>query len=156
MYRWSNLELFEREDQPELGSPAAKWEFALDLGAHPDAAWRRIVSVVESVVGEDADLWPSDDAWRGMLPAWLQSFLITAEECDTAMARTPREQWGQLPWEFGFWLDAMRERGWRWWSGEHSGSSARIVLEVTGVPPRIDAFKQILLAAGARIVAEDY
>lgn len=148
----------ERLKHVELGSalPTAKWEFALDLGANPEEAWERILDVVEDIVGEDAASWPGDDYWKSTLPPWLSSFLMTAEECDAAMARTPREQWGQLPWEFGSWLDAIRERDWRWWGGERSANSARIVLEVTGIPPRIDAFKQILLAAGAQVLSEEY
>ena len=31
----------------------------------------------------------------------------------------------------------------------------RLVLQMTGIPPRIDAFKQILLASGAKILSED-
>lgn len=141
-----------------LGSelPAAKWEIALDLGANPEEAWERILDVVKNIVSENAASWPGDDHWKITLPPWLTSFLMTAEECDAAMARTPREQWGHLPWEFGSWLDAIRERDWRWWGGQRSTSSARIVLEVTGIPPRVDAFKQILLAAGAQILSEEY
>lgn len=148
----------ERFRNVELGPalPAAKWDFALDLGANPEGTWERILGVVKDIVGEDATSWPDDDYWRSTLPTWLLSSLMTAEECDAAMARTPRDQWDQLPWEFGSWLDAIRERDWRWWGGERSADRARIVLEVTGIPPRIDAFKQILLAAGAQILSEEY
>lgn len=148
----------ERLKRVELGAalPAAKWDFALDLGANPEETWHRILEVVEDIVEEDTASWPGDDYWKSALPPWLLSFLMTPEECDAAMARTPREKWGQLPWEFGSWLDAIRERDWRWWGGERSANSARIVLEVTGIPPRIDAFKQILLAAGAQVLSEEY
>ena len=50
----------------------------------------------------------------------------------------------------------MRERDWRWWGHERSRNEVRLILEVTGIPPRIDAFKQILLASGAKILAEDH
>lgn len=148
----------ERLRHGELGSalPIAKWDFALDLGANPEETWTRILGVLDDIVGEDAANWPADDYWKSTLPTWLSSFLMTAEQCDAAMARTPREQWDQLPWEFGSWLDAIRERDWRWWGGERSANNARIVLEVTGIPPRIDAFKQILLAAGAQVLSEEY
>ncbi len=148
----------ERLKRDKLAStlPSTKWDFVLDLGENPSEVWQRILGVVESIAGQDAASWPDDDYWERALPGWLLSFLMTPEECDAAMARTPREQWDQLPWEFGSWLDAIRERDWYWWGGERSENSARIVLEVTGIPPRIDAFKQILSAAGAQILSEEY
>ncbi len=79
---------------------------------------------------------------------------MTSEECELAMAHTPRERWDSLPWEFSSWVDAIRERDWRWWGGERSSDKARVIVAVTGIPPRIDAFKQILLAAGAQILSE--
>jgi len=114
------------------------------------------VSVVETIVVQDPDGWPDDDYWESALPVWLSPFMMTAKETKAAMARTPREQWDQLPWDFGSWLDAIQEREWRWWGSERSENKARIVLEVTDIPPRIDAFKQILLAAGAQILSEEY
>lgn len=148
----------ERLKQGELASalPSEKWDFALDLGANPAETWQHILSAVETIVAQDAANWPDDDYWKGALPTWLSSFMMTAEESDAAMARTPREQWDQLPWDFGSWLDAIRERDWRWWGAEQSENRARVVLEVTGIPPRIDAFKQILLAAGAQILSEEH
>lgn len=134
--------------------PEAKWIFDLDLGRDPGDKWQRISEVVNVIVRHNSDSWPDDNYWNSTLPTWLSSFMMTAEECDAAMAQTPREEWINLPWEFGSWLDAIRERDWRWWGGEVSGNSARVVLEVTGIPPRIDAFKQILLAAGTEIRSE--
>jgi hypothetical protein len=139
-----------------LGLPTTKWSFDLDLGKASVESWQRILNVTEKIVTQSTRSWPDDDYWRDNLPTWLSSFMMTAEECDAAMARTPREQWNQLPWEFGSWLDAIRERDWRWWGGERSGERARIVLEVMDIPPRIDAFKQILLAAGAQILSEEH
>jgi hypothetical protein len=137
--------------------PHEKWDFKIDLGHSPDDVWERIVRAVERIVIYDYDSWPDEeDYWREVLPRWLSSFMMTAEECDVAMARTPREQWDKLPWEFGSWLDAMRERDWKWRGYERSRNEMRLVLEVTGIPPRIDAFKQILLASGAKILSEDY
>ena len=82
--------------------------------------------------------------------------MMTAEECDAATARTPRDQWDKLPWEFGSWLDAIRERDWKWWGYEQSGEKVRLVLEATDIPPRIDAFKQILLASVVKTLSEDH
>ena len=134
--------------------PPAKWEFEVDLGDSPDDVWERIISVVKHVVTYDYDTWPADEYWRERMPPWLMSAMMTLEEARLATSRIPRERWHELPWEFGSWLDAMRERDWKWWGSQRSGRRGRIVLSMTGIPPRIDALKQILLAAGAKILSE--
>jgi hypothetical protein len=145
-----------RHEGPGPTLPHDKWDFKIDLGHSPDDVWERIVSVVERIAAYDYDSWPDDDHWRDKLPEWLSSFMMTLQECRTAMARTPRERWDALPWEFGSWLEAIREREWKWWGYERSGKKVRLILQVTDIPPRIDAFKQILLASGAEILSEEY
>jgi hypothetical protein len=136
--------------------PSWPWEFDIALGPDPEATWKRILEAVSVITSADPEEWPEDSIWSDRLPIWLTSYFMTLEQVDAAMASVPREKWDELGWEFGSWLDAMRERDWRWWGGERRDQSARIVLQVTGIPPRIDAFKQILLAAGGVIVAERY
>lgn len=150
----NEVDLIENEGM-RSGLPHAYWEFELDLGPSPEETWGKIAHVVRAVVSQDASSWPDDDAWRAVLPEWLTSFLLSPEECDELIARTPREQWASLPWEFGSWLDAMRERDWKWWGAARDENKLRIVLELTGIPPRVAAFKQILIASSAEIVSEN-
>lgn len=148
----------ERIKQGGLGPtlPQARWGFKIDLGPSPDEVWERIVDVVQRIVAYDYDSWPDDGYWREALPKWLSSSMITLEEARVLMARTPREKWNELSsWEFGSWLDAIRERDWKWWGYERSGNEVHLILEVTGIPPRISAFKQIVLASGAKILSEE-
>jgi len=147
----------ERVKHEGLGPtlPHARWEFKINLGLSPDEVWMRIVGVIQRIVTYDYDSWPDDDYWRKTLPRWLSSFMMTEEEARAAMYRTPREQWGELSWEFGSWLEATRERDWKWWGYERSGNEVHLILEVTGIPPRISAFKQIVLASGAKILSEE-
>lgn len=140
----------------KLPLPAARYELILKLREEPERTWQRILGVVELIIEQDEARWPDDEWWKATLPPWMSSFLMTSEECDDATARTPRERWNTLPWEFSSWVDAIRERDWRWWGCERSGGEARIVVEITGMPPRIDAFKQIPQAAGAQILSEIY
>ena len=55
----------------------------------------------------DSGLWPSDDEWLQGLPAWFtgpfQGRTIEQVLQDDSL------------WDYGSWLDAMRQRGWRWW-----------------------------------------
>lgn len=112
--------------------------------------------VVRMVLVADQDDWPSDTAWELKLPSWLQSYFMTEEQSRVAMESTPRKSWGDLPWDFHSWLDALRERDWQWWGFERDDAKATVTLKVTGMPPRIDALKQIILAAGGKIVGERY
>src|SRR5690606_20146071 len=61
--------------------------------------------------------WPSDEEWQNCLPPW---FIATFEERTLEEIRKMEVQeleenvW--LLWDYGSWLDAMRLRGWEWWS----------------------------------------
>jgi hypothetical protein len=136
--------------------PNVRWEFRIDLGNHPNLAWERILGVVGEIIRFDSESWPADNDWQRRLPEWLISSMLTLDECGALMQATPRQEWGSLPWEFGSWLDRMREREWRWWGYEKAGRDVRLVLQVTDIPPGIDAFKQIVLAAGATILPDDF
>jgi hypothetical protein len=144
-----------RHEGLDRNLPHARWSFEIDLGLGPDEVWTGILGVIQRIVSYDYDSWPDDDYWRETLPHWLSSFMKTEDEARAEMARVPRERWNELSWEFGSWLDAIRERDWKWWGYKRLGNEVYLVLEVTGIPPRIDAFKQILLASGAKILSED-
>jgi hypothetical protein len=135
--------------------PAALWMFDLDLGDRPEHTMASIREVVSKIANQSGDAWPDDSYWRVNLPNWLVGFMpeLSREDAERLMAETARERWNTLPWTFRSWLDAIRERAWRWWGYEISGRQAKLVLEVKDIPPRIEAFKQILLAAGATILA---
>jgi len=132
------------------------WEFELDLGDDSERIMERIREVVREIVEQEEDAWPEDEYWKVTLPNWLTSFMpeLSKDEADHLLAITPREEWNKLPWTFGSWLEAMYERGWRWWGYETFGGKAKLVLQVTSIPPRLEAFKQILLAAGAKILSD--
>ena len=138
--------------------PARPWEFDVDLGANPDEALSRVLAVVREIAKHVPDTWPSDEKWRAVLPDWLKHHIpqMTKEETDRLMTTTPRDRWDTLPWEFGSWLDAVRDRGWKWWGYKQADATATFVLHIAMLPERIDAFKQILRAAGIKIIAERY
>lgn len=138
--------------------PANPWEFDVELGASPEDALSRILSVLSLIVKHTPDTWPSDEQWQLALPSWLKQFLpkLTKEETDRLLVITPREHWDTLPWEFGSWIDAVRDRGWKWWGYKKEGSRATLVLHIGMLPERIDAFKEILRAAGIKIISERY
>lgn len=138
--------------------PANPWEFDINLNGVPEDVLARLLVVIGQVAKFEPSTWPDDDYWRAILPGWMRVTLpeLTPDESDRLLQETPRDQWDRLPWEFGSWLDAIRDRGWRWWGYCIQGQSATIVLHIAMFPERIDAFRQILHATGATIVAERY
>lgn len=138
--------------------PANPWEFDVHLGGAPHEVLARLKTLLDQIVKFDPESWPADDYWRATLPSWMKARLpeLTKDESDRLLQDTPRDQWDKLPWEFGSWLDAIRDRGWRWWGYRLELESATIVLHIAMFPERIAAFREILRAAGAAIVAERY
>lgn len=138
--------------------PANPWEFYVELGEDPDDTLSRVLAVIHEIAKHGRDEWPSDDEWRTVLPDWLKQQLpeLTREETERLMATTPREQWDKLPWEFGSWLDAVRDRGWKWWGYKQRGNTATLVLHIAMFPERIGTFKEILRTAGVVILEERY
>jgi hypothetical protein len=139
--------------------PANPWEFDVALGSNGRERLAKILAVLAQVAQFGEASWPSDDHWRVALPDWLKSHLpeLSKEQTDHLLATTPREQWNTLPWDFGSWLDAVRDRGWRWWGYKSKDDgSATLVLHIAMLPERIDAFKHLLSAAGIQILAQRY
>jgi len=136
--------------------PANPWEFEVDFGFDPAESLRKMLTVVRAIAEQPSDQWPSDDDWRSILPGWLKRAIpeMSKEETDRLLSEIPRDQWDSLPWEFLSWLDALRDRGWRWWGYRINGSSGTIVLHIATYPERIDAFRELLRAIGIRIVSE--
>ncbi|MHB1117842.1 hypothetical protein [Sideroxydans sp.] len=132
--------------------PTPSWEFEVDVGSQTAEFEGRIRSVVAEIAKHQPHQWPADDYWKAELPSWLVESMpeLSQEDCVKLMNATPRDKWSTLPWQFDSWLDAIRERGWEWWGYEFIGQKMRIVLYITSIPPRVEAFKQILQAAGAR------
>ena len=133
--------------------PSPAWVLDVELGQNADQCFQRILEVVQTVLITPRERWPSDAQWRELLPSWfiLNTPTITREEAEIELSRVPREQWHLLPWDFGSWLDAMHNRGWRWWSYLLTRQKLTIYLVIEDWPASLEAFEHILKAAGATI-----
>ena len=136
--------------------PNLYWECLIDLGDHADLVQAKIMAVVGLIASKDSKNWPTESEWVAMMPDWLIQHIptLSVEEMTEVLDQTPREDWDHLPWEFGSWIDALKDRGWVWWGCDRKGKIMQIVLEIVSVPPRIDAIKQIPIAAGAEVMSE--
>ena len=137
--------------------PGAGWFYEIQLGMSADAVIDKIKAAVHQIVSVSAEAWPSDDEWRLRLPPWLLKVLpvMSREECQKLIAKTPKNLWHTLPWEYGSWLDAIKFRNWRWWGYSVRGSQLNLVLEILSEPAGLEAFEVIVKAAGG-IVARDH
>lgn len=100
--------------------------------------------------------WPSDEAWKQLLPWWLMERFhhLTREELEAFLAAGHARS--ELGWHYGSWLDAMHDRCWWWWDGVKRGSSLMCTILVDGIPYSAGAFRFLLISAGARNVDERF
>ena len=136
--------------------PAWYWEGIIDLGEDTMGAWARIAFLAKLIISYPSEKWPSDELWENLLPDWMKNQCpkMTRAEIECLLRKTPIDQQDDLPWEFGSWLEALRDRSWKWFGHELNGNTLHLVLEITDIPPRIAAFKQIIIAAGGEIKNE--
>lgn len=139
--------------------PKHPWVFEVGFDSDALCHVRRILSVVGLIANySHKGGWPSDCEWRSLMPVWVKEGIpeLTKGQIDFLLKKTPRDQWDSLPWEFLSWLDALRDRGWRWWGFRCRRNHATIVVEIVDFPERIDCFRELLRASGGKIVKEDY
>lgn len=104
-----------------------------------DESLRRVKEVIELIAGESANgTWPNDDVWSSRLPAWFT---------DPFQERTLEQVLADNTlWDYGSWLDAMRHRGWQWWSAACEGDTWSATLlredEVYSIEPLIYLARQ--------------
>ena len=111
--------------------------------------------MVTIIIEHNSSPWPNDLEWDNIMPKWIQEKIpkLTPEECQKILNDTPRELWNKLSWEFYSWIDAIRDRAWEWWSYKLDGNIAKFYLISLEIPERINAFEQIIIASGGRIIS---
>lgn len=131
------------------------WIVEADLGENASDKVEKILEVVRIIIEHNSDSWPDDAAWDNIMPVWIQEKIpkLAPEECQDILNNTPRELWNELPWEFYSWIDALRDRAWEWWSYKLNGGIAKFYLISLGIPERINAFEQIIIASGGKIIS---
>ena len=131
------------------------WIIEADLGEDASDKIEKILEVVRIIIEHNSSPWPNDLEWDNIMPKWIQEKIpkLTPEECQKILNDTPRELWNKLSWEFYSWIDAIRDRAWEWWSYKLDGNIAKFYLISLEIPERINAFEQIIIASGGRIIS---
>lgn len=142
----------------KINLPKNSLVLTISLGINPDTTFTRILDVISLVSNVPVCNFPDDDYWQINLPSWLLDKLpiLSEEECQILLDKTPRELWNTLPWEFGSWIDAIKDRGWEWHNYIRDGNIMYIILIRMDIPERIDALKHVIITAGGDIIDEYY
>lgn len=117
----------------------------------------RIKLIVQLIAAQSREAWPTEATGRALLPSWFinDSFtFFTTEEAQFFVMTTPKGKWAELAWNFDGWLEAIRDRGWAWWSSRVRGDGkAEICLSLGEWPASLEAFEQIVRAIGAKLTS---
>lgn len=112
--RMSELNLGDRIESPSILVSAKAVHTAECLG--------KVKEVLKLIAAESINgTWPNDDEWLDQLPSWFtqpfQDRTIEQVLADESL------------WDYGSWLDAMRHRGWQWWSSSTDDDEIKITLQ---------------------------
>jgi len=123
------------------------------LNQEADTKYQHVLTLAELIIKEDSATWPVEEEWKRRMPDWALKGTrsVTREEADNLLAAIPREQWGQLPWDFGSWLDALKVRGWIWLNHHRDGAKLTIFLGIIESPAHLEAFEELVRVAGATV-----
>lgn len=104
-----------------------------------------LVKDVLSVVSQfNEDNWPSDEQWDLLLPKWFL-FKIKSHSLEEITKNST------LLWDYGSWLDAMKYRGWEWYSSKIDISGFTIILEPHTYPFSVNPFEYIIFETGVAL-----
>jgi hypothetical protein len=126
----------------------------VDLGQKPNETAKNFLGVIQSWIsvveerGTAQETWPTDKQWEHLLPSW---FIRTFKES------TPDDiHESGWRWDYGSWLDSMRERVWQWWGYQQDDKILTVQLQLDSWPYSIGALKYLARVAGGRLaVIED-
>jgi hypothetical protein len=97
---------------------------------------------MEIVAQQRAEDWKEDVWWEAHLPRWfIESF---GEKTLDEVMNDPEA------WDFGSWLDAMKDPGWTWWSSGSTEDGWVVNLSALSDPYSLGALEYLCREAGAQ------
>ena len=154
---WSGLILDEverfRTNLAQGQAPGLWLTLLLDLGEQPGETAEKFLDVIGLWLRTVHNLaqaratWPTDEQWKELLPRWFIA---------TFGGHTPEEihASGWL-WDYGSWLDSMKERVWRWWSYERRATTLIVQLQLDSWPYSIGALVYLARVAGGELTVSE-
>ncbi|UOO91149.1 hypothetical protein LVJ82_09380 [Vitreoscilla massiliensis] len=110
-------------------------------------------TVFELIHTYHTDDWPEDAFWLRHLPFTLLSKFSSFYIEDLGFTyENPHRVVLTVGWEFLSWLDALKERGWEWWSCEVGETTVTLVLLINDLPERLDALLEVLRLFNLQVI----
>lgn len=100
----------------------------------------KIKELLKAIIKIEQSNTSDDKTWEDNLPNWFVSKTKN-------ISREDLFKNSQL-WDFGSWIDAIKQRGWKWWSYKTTKDKTVIYLETHSYPYNIDPFFYILYTVG--------
>ena len=100
----------------------------------------KVIDVMRCIASFDEDDWPNDLTWIGVLPDWFSSKVLAR---DVKIILEDKSLW-----DFGSWLDAMKFRGWYWYSSLVEPNGFRIIVVPVTLPYSIDPLRFLIAESG--------
>lgn len=103
-----------------------------------------VKSVVIAICKFSGPDWPSDEVWNKTLPIWFLTKIkrYSLEEVSQKNTRL---------WEYGSWLDAMRFRGWKWYSSKITPKGFDVILEPYEFPFSVNPLEYVIYETGVEL-----
>jgi hypothetical protein len=149
----SELERFQLNNEQGL-APGLWLTLHINLGEKPDEAANKFLSVINSWIKAVEELestkkaWPTDEQWEQLLPPWfIETFKgYTVQEIHDSGWR----------WDYGSWLDSMRDRVWQWWGYWRDDGSLTVQLQLASWPYSMGPLEYLAKVAGGQLtIIED-
>jgi hypothetical protein len=103
----------------------------------------QIKEVVKAIALYDPDNWLADENWEKILPYWFVSRVKDYSIED--IIQNPNL------WHFGSWLDAMKYRGWKWFSSKVYSNEFIIILEPLEFPYSVNSLEFVIMESGINL-----
>lgn len=130
------------------------WQYRIE---NNDKKLANLIQVVKLIASHSPNYWPSDEKWKDLLPkSLLASFReYSQEEVKEIMQNLSIEERHNLPWDYGSWLDAIKIRGWYWWSVAYEKEEIRILISINNWPASLEAFEYLIRISGLKILSNE-
>jgi hypothetical protein len=108
-----------------------------------------IKNVMQAVACVDKENWPTDRKWDTILPTW---FLLKIK----SHSNDELNKMSHLLWDYGSWLDAMKFRGWEWYSSKVDNNIITINLLPETFPYSVNPLEYVIYETGVDVRNIDF
>jgi hypothetical protein len=134
------LDRIHRQTKGEIPAPVCLL-LRFSSSANPAEVLEKTRNVMEILARALRGTWPSDEEWRRDLPSWFVRSFEGHSLKDLLAYPTL--------WDFGSWLDAMKNPGWEWWSSLAEERGGMVRCTAHSDPFAVEPLVYLLRTAGA-------